>query len=257
MAVSTALKQELESTNSVAEFRLYAHSPLLYWWPVWAIGLAMALWTYLDHQHMALVPDETVLEGNRLIAPEGSELAPPTVYMSPSRIPGAVFVVTLLLVSVLGNVWLRGPWAMFAAACLVAGILLVSYLEAWDPLLRWLRLLHIHINLGGYLVISVVLLVAWVLTVFVFDRWTYMIFSAGQIRIRSEIGDAETAFDASSVTFEKKPYDYFRWLVGLGAGDLILRAGGPNGRIFELPNVVHVGRRLHLLEERLRIRDVV
>src|SRR5262245_5069806 len=30
------------------EVRVYFHSPILYWWPAWAAGLLMALWTALD-----------------------------------------------------------------------------------------------------------------------------------------------------------------------------------------------------------------
>src|SRR5581483_1302290 len=98
-------------------------------------------------------------------------------------------------------------------------------------------------------VISTVLFVAWFLIVFVFDRWTYLVFSVGQIRLRSEVGDAEAVFDTSTVTFEKKPYDYFRWVVGFGAGDLLVRPGGPSGPVFELSNVVGLDNWLSRLEE--------
>jgi hypothetical protein len=38
-------------------------------------------------------------------------------------------------------------------------------------------------------VISVTLLVAWDLAVFVLDRRTYLIFSVGQVGIRDKLGD--------------------------------------------------------------------
>jgi hypothetical protein len=31
----------------VREVRVYSHSPLFYWWPVWAVGYILALVTYL------------------------------------------------------------------------------------------------------------------------------------------------------------------------------------------------------------------
>lgn len=77
------------------------HSPLLYWWPVWAVGFLMALWTWLDNHHMVLVPENTAVEGNTVIAPQETTLGPPRVHMARSRVPGAVFVTTLLLVVVL------------------------------------------------------------------------------------------------------------------------------------------------------------
>lgn len=249
---------DIGSVSALKEYRIYSHSPLLYWWPVWAIGFLMALWTYVDHHHMVIVPPEAVVNDGVLTAPAGTDLTQqPLVHVARSRLPGVIFVITLLVVAVLGNVWIRGPWAVATAAFIAAVVLLVSWMDWWDPLVEWFRLLHVHINLGGYLVISTVLFIAWVLTVFVFDRWTYLIFSVGQVRLRSEVGDAEMAFDTSSVTFEKKPYDYFRWLIGLGAGDMIVRTGGPNGRVFELSNVIGLGRWMHRIEERMRLRDVV
>ena len=38
------------------EIKIYFHSPILYWWPVWAVGLLMALWTSFDNYQMVLVP---------------------------------------------------------------------------------------------------------------------------------------------------------------------------------------------------------
>ena len=38
---------------------IYSHSPLFYWWPVWAVGFIMALLTLADGGRMAIVPDGT------------------------------------------------------------------------------------------------------------------------------------------------------------------------------------------------------
>jgi hypothetical protein len=112
-------------------------------------------------------------------------------------------------------------------------------------------------NLGAYLTVSLPLFLIWVLAVFVFDRRTYMVFSAGQIRIRDELGSGEKVFDAWNASFEKKQYDWFRRLVGWGAGDLVVRTGGASREVFELPNVSRVGKWLWQIEERLKTRDVV
>src|SRR5436309_74864 len=42
------------------EVRVYSHSPMLYWWPVWATGFVMAFITYLDGHYLAIVPSATV-----------------------------------------------------------------------------------------------------------------------------------------------------------------------------------------------------
>ena len=38
------------------EVRIYAHSALFYWWPVWICGYIMALWTYFDGHRLAILP---------------------------------------------------------------------------------------------------------------------------------------------------------------------------------------------------------
>jgi hypothetical protein len=257
MATTAPDKRVLNSTSTPPELKVYSHSPLLYWWPVWAVGFLMALWTWLDNYHMALVPEQTVVKGNMLIAPEGESLQGPSVHMARSKVPGVIFVLTLLLVVIFSHVWLRGPWALFITACLAAVVFLASWLEWWDPLFEWFHLLRIHINLGGYLFIGLTLLVAWAAAVFVFDRRTYLVFSVGQVRVRDELGAAENAYDTTGILFEKRQFDWFRWLVGFGAGDMVIRTGGANPRVLELPNVIRVGTRLRTMEDRLRTKDVV
>jgi hypothetical protein len=214
------------------------------------------VWTALDGYHLAVVPEGTVVRGNSLVAPEDAALTGPMVHMARSAVPGVIFALTLLAVVLFTHIWLRGPWALFMAAAFVALLLLVSWLEWWSPILRWFRLLRVNVNLGGYLVLAVPLFVAWLLTVFVFDRRTYLIFSLSQVRFRDELGDEEKVYDTGAVAFEKKPYDWFRRLVGWGAGDMILRIGGPSPRVVELPNVVNVSHKLAAMEARLRTWDI-
>lgn len=251
-----AVSPDAAKSRARGDIRIYTHSPLLYWWPVWAVGLLMALWTYLGDYHMVLVPQGTRVQDNVLTAPVGEQLAVPRVHVARSPIPGAVFVLTLLLVVLFSNASLRGPWALFTAATLTALVLLLAWLDLWASLFRWVSLLRIHLNLGAYLAISLPLLLMWFLAVFVFDRRTYMVFSAGQIRIRDELGVGEKVFDAWNASFEKKQYDWFRRLAGWGAGDLVVRAGGVSREVFELPNVPRVGKWLKEIERRLKTRDV-
>ena len=48
MPSSVASKEIAASSSrpSVEEVRIYGHSPLLFWWPVWLVGYAMALVSY-------------------------------------------------------------------------------------------------------------------------------------------------------------------------------------------------------------------
>jgi hypothetical protein len=179
------------------------------------------------------------------------------VHVARSRLPGLIFVLTLLTVILCTHAWIRGPWALLIAASITVVLLFISWIDLWDPLLEWFRALHVYINLGGYLLFGVVALVAWLAVVLFLDRRTYLVFSVGQLRFVDRLGDEERAYDTSHVVFEKRPNDWFRWLVGFGAGDMVIRVGGAQPQMLEMKNVVCVGSRLQTLEARLRTKDVV
>jgi hypothetical protein len=239
------------------EIKIYWHSPILYWWPVWLAALLMAAWTMLDNYHMVLVPEEAVIQSDGVRVPAGKTVEAPLVHVARSRWPGILFLVTLVFTVFLTTSSLRGPWALFGGAVLVALILLFNWLDWWTPISHWFSLLRVHINLGAYLAVAIPLFLLWALTIFFFDRRTYVVFSTGQVRIRDELGSAEKVYDTMSVSFEKEQYDWLRFLIGLGAGDLLVRTGGAQPTFYELPNVIGVGEKLRLIEERLRTRDVV
>src|SRR5258708_1323200 len=41
------------------EIKIVSHSNLVYWWPVWAVGLVMGVLTWADDHRMAIVPPKT------------------------------------------------------------------------------------------------------------------------------------------------------------------------------------------------------
>ena len=58
--------------------------------------------------------------------------------------------------------------------------------------------------------------------------------------------------------YEKQRTDLFRhWILGLGAGDLIVRTSGAQGHQLDFPNVLFVSRRAHEINEMMRERAVV
>ena len=115
----------------------------------------------------------------------------------------------------------------------------------------------IRINAAGYLCIGVPLFVAWLAVVLVYDRQHYVIFGLGQIRYVVEIGDSEVAAQADGAVVEKKRSDAFRhWVLGMGAGDLIIRVGGRSGLAVELKNVLNIRRKLVVIDRLLREKAV-
>jgi hypothetical protein len=239
------------------DITIYSHSAILYWWPVWVVGFLVALLTYLDGGRMAYVPAGVRVEGNTLIAPDGRLLEEPHNRMAQNPYLGTLFFLTVLLVFVSSNVQLRGLWEWIAVLAVGTVVLAVLHLGLWTPLMSCLQLLHIHINLAGYVFLSVGLFAIWVVTVFIVDRRTHVIVSVGQVRIRDAIGQAEKVYDATGMTFHVQPNILIRHRVlGLyGAGDLVIR--GPHGDVLEWPNVMFARSRLKQIQKLLKERLVV
>ena len=83
-----------------------------------------------------------------------------------------------------------------------------------------------------------------------------MIFTPGQVKVCTEIGGGEKAYDTTGMTIEKQRSDLFRhWILGLGSGDLVVRTSGADRHEFRLNNVLFVGRKLQLIEEMQRVRQ--
>jgi hypothetical protein len=116
----------------------------------------------------------------------------------------------------------------------------------------------VYINGFGYLALSLPLLVLWLVVVLFFDRKMSMVFAPGQLLVRQDIGSGEVAYDTGGMVVAKRRSDLFRhWLLGFGSGDLLVKTGGAHPQQFEMPNVLFVGNKLHLIQEMLQTREVV
>lgn len=258
------------------EIRIISHSSLFYWWPVWAVGFLLSLITLFTGDRMAAVPGgseiyenasvsfktpdgESRVDGRSVIAaPKGEKLNPPKLLISRSKNLGVLFVVVLLVVITITNIPLRGLWSVIVIVFILFAVVLLAVLQKWDEIMDTLSLLDIRINLGGYMVISCVLFALWFIVFSFFDRQLYMVFTPGQLRVKLEIGDAETAYDTTGMTIQKQRSDLFRhWILGLGSGDLIVKTSGAQHHHFDMHNVLFVGRKVKEIEEMLRSRQVV
>ena len=276
-------------TSKSGEVVIYRHSNLFYWWPVWALGFTMAIITYFGNKHMAIVPAGTLptkaasgeykvgaddntkpLTGRSiLVMPEKAEhlerkdasgearIVEPTIYIAEQKSIGTVFIFVLLLVIAITNVHMRGMWSFFVLLVLIMLTFIAAAAGWWEAIFAHLGQLSIHINMGGYLLLSSVLFVLWLINFAIFDRQTYIIFSPGQVRMRLEIGGGETVYDTTGMVIQKQRSDLFRhWILGFGSGDLIIRPNGVANPI-EMPNVLRVGRKVRLIENLVKEKVVL
>jgi hypothetical protein len=268
----------VRSDETPREIRIISHSSIFYWWPVWAVGFIMAGVSYVSPVVMAVVPEGSKVEqkvtlpgiqGERdvLVLPEGKrwsmvdadgQIVNPKLHVGLSKNLGVLFCIVLLLVIVITNVALRGLWSVIVIMMIISLAIIFALLDWWDKILASFHFLDIRINAAGYVLVSSVLFFIWLAVTTLFDKQIYMVFTPGQLRVRLEIGDAETAYDTAGMTIQKQRSDLFRhWILGFGSGDLIVRTSGAQAHHFDMPNVLFLGRRVREIEEMLRSRPVV
>jgi hypothetical protein len=268
------------------EILIVSHSSLFYWWPVWAVGYLLAIVSFFTGHRVATVPNESQVyhrasgsvtveeEGKQrniginnadlVVAPESKEkgtqyrVALTPVHISTSKNLGVLFCFVLLLVIAITNIPLRGLWSVIVISFIIFVVIILALLGWLETLVEYISFLDIRINTAGYFLIATVLFILWLAVFVFFDRQIYMIFSPGQLRVKLEIGDAETAYDTTGMTIQKQRSDLFRhWVLGLGSGDLIVRTAGAQAHHFDMPNVLFLGRKVREIEDMLRSRQMV
>lgn len=268
------------------EILIVSHCGLFYWWPVWLVGFILWIITMFSGHVLATVPTGTTAKFDggtvkvkgkkageeedvkidvlhlpvkaKLQKDPAHEDAPqqPHLHISEKKELGVVFVFVLLMVIVITNIPLRGLWSVIVIVLIVLFVILFAFLDVWNTILGWLTILDIRITAGGYFAISSVLFVLWLIVMLVFDRQMYIIFTPGLMRVRQEIGDAETAYPTAGIIVQKQRSDLFRhWILGMGSGDLIVRT--PGGQEIHMPNVLFIGRKEREISEFIAEINVV
>lgn len=267
----------------IKQIRVVSHCTLFYYWPVWAIGFILAAITFFTNQRMVLVEKGAHFYPKAAITAEGRQTAegkiddlnndtraawvlPPgktipheeMLRISPNKNIGVLFSIILVLVIAITNIPLRGLWSVIVLVLIISLSIIFALLDWWTPILDFFRILDIRMNLEGYLLISTVLFILWLVVFVFFDNQIYMIFTPGRLIVRQAIGDAETAYDTTGMTIQKQRSDLFRhWVLGLGSGDLIVNTAGAQAHHFEFPNVLFVGRKVRQIEMMVSSREVV
>jgi hypothetical protein len=188
--------------------------------------------------------------------PTDEQRTPPRV--SHRHWMGASYCIVLLLVILITNVPLRGLWSVVVIVMIVLLSVIFALAGWWDDIFEALGGLHIYIGMAGYLFVSTVLLIMWLISMFIFDRQTYVIFEPGQMRVCEEVGAGERSYDTIGMSIEKHRDDLFRhWVLGLGSGDLTVRTSGANAHQFTLNNVLFIGAKLDRIEDLQRTKQMV
>ncbi len=209
------------------KIRIYSHSSLLYWWPVWVVGYIMAAITAYQGKEVEL----------------GEGVGKSLVHASSNL--GLIFFVVLFLVILVTNYSVRGLASGIVIMGLVLTFVLLLYFDVWESVFGWFLSHKIYLNLGAYLWISTVLCVMWCLVVFVLDRFSYWEIDPGQLTRDSLLGSGSKSYNTQGMTLEKHQDDLFRhWLLGLGSGDLQVMTSGASREQIDIHNVLFVGHKI-------------
>lgn len=266
------------------EIVIYQHSNILYWWPVWFFGFLFAAVTYFGDYHMAIVPAGTVAKreaqvidrqggdmGARdvLVLAKGKthptfkgaagteEIVQPTIFMTRYRSLGTVFLFVLLIVIFITNITLRGQWSLILLVILSSLVIIFWLAGFWDEIFERLGNLSIFINLGGYIMIAVVVFALWMVNFYFFDRQIYVIFTPGNVRLQLELGAGENIYSTFGMVVQKKRSDIFRHrILGFGSGDLVIQFPRVDHPI-ELHNILRIDSVLRQIEDIANSREVV
>lgn len=260
----------LRAETPIRPIRIFSHSPIFYWWPMWVIGYIMAILTFVGHHIAPIVPEDSRYDAstNSIILPQGShapgrtnaglKLADPDKqkigeHMSENKNMGIIFTMALLMVIFITNTPLRGLWSAIFLLVVAIMTLVFAQLKWWENIFHFFGHLSIHMNMGFYVFFSTLLFVLWAAVVFGFDRMHYWVFRPGLVVYESVFGGGQKTYDPSGMVFEKRLSDVFRhYLLGLGSGDLIITFGGAaRGEAIQVPNVLfltqHKIRRLEAM----------
>ncbi len=267
--------------RGASEVKVFQHSRIFYWWPVWLFGFLfgfISLWG--DHQ-AAIMPEgsrpETVTYEGRtreaMVAPEGKKLPTrnvkrddgtiveeriiPIAHVSAFRGMGTVYLAILLLVIIFTTMAFRGLISVFLLVILVGIALIVWVLGWWDDIFARLGQFLVVISAGFYLAMASVMFFLWLINVLVLDKQTYMVFSPGQIRINLVFGGGEMIYQAKGASIQLLKGDFIRHAVlGLGSGDFEIHVQGLRQPL-ELHNVLRAAAVLAAIEEVLPEQNIV
>jgi hypothetical protein len=254
------------------EIRIYGHTALFYWWPVWVCGYIMAIATAVDGSRVAIVPPGSKYysgsqdQGAKVVLPLGERIRDERIHdegdlyehMHQSKNLGVIFTAVLFVVILITNVPLRGLSSAIAITVILLITVVFAWQDWWSVIFGWLGRLNIHMNAGFYVLFSTALLVAWSLAFFLYDRMTYWRVTPGEITHEFVFGGGQKSFQTEGMAFEKLRDDLFRhWVLGFGSGDMIMHpmiAAGTKADELAIHNVLFVGTKLRQIQEMIAAR---
>ena len=221
-------KIEVAKTTASEPLRVYSHSAIIYWWPLWVLGFLfffLSIFGLGDNQ--------------------GAQ-----------RIMGLTYVFTLLFVIFSTTVRLRGANSVIFGLFVVIAFILLATSGLTGALGSFVGSLDVRMSPMFYLVIGMGVFFEWVLMFFGFDRVKYWDIVPGQMHERLFWGSGDRSENGANAKCRYRSDDFLRHrILGLMiVGDLEITLG--DGRVWNLHNVVGAKRHSRRINELIVMRPI-
>ncbi|RIJ14254.1 hypothetical protein D1227_16145 [Henriciella mobilis] len=221
-------KGELLDRNLLQPMKVYTHSPILYWWPIWLLGFVFYF-----------------LQATGIVGE-----------LTNQKVLGLIFVFTLAFVIFSTTVRLRGANSVIFGLILVIGFILLTFANLSGPIADFLAQLDIRMSNMFYLVTAVLIFVQWALMIFGFDKVRYWEIVPGQLHERVFWGSGDRAESGANARCRYRSDDFLRHrILGLVVtGDIEVTLG--DGEVWHMHNVLFAKQRTRRMNELIVTRPV-
>ena len=208
--------------------RIFSHSSILYWWPVWFLGLL-----FWGISSVGFGDD-----------------------MPLQRALGLTYVLTLLFVIFSTTVRLRGANSVIFGLVVVIAIILAATANLTGPIGKFFLSLDVRMTSTFYLFMGVATLALWLLMIAGFDRVKYWEIVPGQMHERLFWGSGDHSENGANAKCRYRSDDFLRHrILGLMiVGDLEITLS--DGRVWQLHNVVFARSRAHRVNQLIVMRPI-
>ncbi len=218
-----------EAFNQLGTLKIYTHSPILYWWPIWVLGFIFGF-------------------VSMFVGGEGTEAA--------ARVQGQTFVFVLIFVIFSTTVKLRGANSVILGLILLIGGILLATANLSGPIASFIGGLDIRMSPAFYWFVGASVFLMWAIMIFGFDKVKFYEIAPGQVRERVFWGSGDRAESGANARCKYLKDDFLRHrLLGLiVTGDIEITLG--DGEVWYLHNVLFAKEKAHRINELIVTRPV-
>lgn len=218
-----------DALNQLSTLKIYTHSPILYWWPIWVLGFVFGF-------------------VSMFVGGEGTEAA--------ARVQGQTFVFVLVFVIFSTTVKLRGANSVILGLILLIGAILLATANLSGPIAAFIGGLDIRMSPAFYWFVGASVFIMWTVMIFGFDKVKFYEIAPGQVRERVFWGSGDRAESGANARCKYLKDDFLRHrILGLiVTGDIEITLG--DGEVWYLHNVLFAKEKAHRINELIVTRPV-